>query len=155
MNIPDLRGFTPDAFQAAVATYLRLAYPNGALPEPVQKRLEWPPPDSMERLLSAPQFERGLVAGTKTPVFALRLGNQFYPHMKLQLQPWPTTIGAMLSVNTHDQILGLDAHATDAAAFRALQAANQEIKESIEQAWDQQGLPTFLRYLRDYIALII
>ena len=32
-----------------------------------------------------------------------------------------------------------------------LQAENQRLKEAIEQAWDQAGLPTFLRYLRDYI----
>ena len=37
-------------------------------------------------------------------------------------------------------------------AFRALQAENQRLKEAIEQAWDEAGLPTFLRYLRDYIS---
>ena len=32
-----------------------------------------------------------------------------------------------------------------------LQAENQRYKEAIEAAWDRDGLPTFLRYLRDYI----
>jgi hypothetical protein len=36
-------------------------------------------------------------------------------------------------------------------AFRELQAENQRLKEGIEQAWDDAGLPTFLRYLREYI----
>ena len=36
-------------------------------------------------------------------------------------------------------------------AFRILQAENARIKEAIEQAWDGEGLATFLRYLRDYI----
>jgi hypothetical protein len=36
-------------------------------------------------------------------------------------------------------------------AFRELQAENQRLKESIEEAWDDARLPTFLRYLRDYI----
>jgi hypothetical protein len=36
-------------------------------------------------------------------------------------------------------------------AFRELQAENQRLKESIEQGWDDAGLPTFLRYLREYI----
>ena len=31
------------------------------------------------------------------------------------------------------------------------QAENLRLKETIEQAWDDAGLPTFLRYLRDYI----
>jgi cell division protein FtsB len=57
----------------------------------------------------------------------------------------------MLSVNTHDQVAGLDVGAADAQAFRELQAENQRLKEAIEQAWDDAGLPTFLRYLREYI----
>jgi hypothetical protein len=57
----------------------------------------------------------------------------------------------MLSVNTHDQVLALDPNASDSDAFRALQAENQRVKEQIEAAWDAAGLPTFLRYLRDYI----
>ncbi len=57
----------------------------------------------------------------------------------------------MLSVNTHDQVAGLDAGAADAQAFRHLQAENQRLKEQIEQAWDEAGLPTFLAYLRQYI----
>ena len=71
--------------------------------------------------------------------------------MKLQLQPWPNAHGFLLSVNTHDQILGLDPAARDAEAFRALQADNQRYKETIEAAWDEAKLPTFLRYLRDYL----
>ncbi|MHC5544990.1 hypothetical protein ACYOEI_42685, partial [Singulisphaera rosea] len=72
-----------------------------------------------------------------------------YPHMKLQVQPWPNEAGFMLSVNTHDQILSLDA--ADADAFRELQTENQRIKEAIEQAWAVADLPTFLGYLRKYI----
>jgi hypothetical protein len=71
--------------------------------------------------------------------------------MKLQVQPWPNAAGFMLSVNTHDQVAGLDLGAADVEAFRHLQAENQHLKETIEQAWDEAGLPTFLRYLRDYI----
>ena len=70
--------------------------------------------------------------------------------MKLQVQPWANAAGFMLSVNTHDQVAGLDL-ATDAEAFRELQRENQQLKELIEQEWDAVGLPTFLRYLRDYI----
>jgi hypothetical protein len=71
--------------------------------------------------------------------------------MKLQIQPWSNGAGFMLSVNTHDQVAGLDVGAADAQAFRELQAENQRLKEAIEEAWDDAGLPTFLRYLREYI----
>ena len=104
-----------------------------------------------DELLSSPPFERaGKAPGRPAPVYALRLGNHRYPHMKLQIQPWPNVAGFMLSVNSHDQVSGLDAGA-DAQAFRDLQAENQRLKEAIEEAWDDAGLPTFLRYLRDYI----
>ena len=33
----------------------------------------------------------------------------------------------------------------------ALQAENQKLKVAIELAWDEAGLPTFPRYLRDYL----
>ena len=89
--------------------------------------------------------------GAEAPIFALRLGNARYPHMKLQVQPWPNAAGFLLSVNTHDQVLALDPTDADAEPFRALQASNQAVKEEIEAAWDDAGLPTFLRYLRDYI----
>jgi hypothetical protein len=71
--------------------------------------------------------------------------------MKLQIQPWPNAAGMMLSVNTHDQVAGLDLGVSDNKAFKELQAQNQRIKETIEQAWEAANLPTFLQYLREYI----
>ncbi len=71
--------------------------------------------------------------------------------MKLQIQPWPNDAGFMLSVNTHDQVTGVTLNDGDAQAFRDLQVENQRLKEAIEREWDEAGLPTFLRYLRDYI----
>ncbi len=88
---------------------------------------------------------------TGTAIYSLRLRNARYPHMKLQVQPWPNPSGFLLSVNTHDQVLAIDPGSAGMAEFRALQEENQRLKEAIEQAWDDAGLPTFLRYLRSYI----
>jgi hypothetical protein len=141
-----------DLLRTAVETYLKIAYPSGVFPEVVRRRLVWPEPLAIGDLLTKPPFERaGKLPGQQTPVFALRLGNWRYPHMKLQIQPWSNTAGFMLSVNTHDQVGALDTGAADAEAFRELQAENQRLKENIEQAWDDAGLPTFLSYLREYI----
>ena len=121
-------------------------------PEAVRRRLEWPAEVDAATLLTQPPFERAGKAGRGAQaIYALRLGNAHYPHMKLQIQPWPNAAGFLLSVNTHDQVVSLDPNSADASAFRALQSENQRLKEAIEQAWDQEGLPTFLRYLRDYI----
>jgi hypothetical protein len=148
----DLGRLRIDVLRRAVDVYLELAYAKGPMPEVARHRLEWPCHDA-PTLLAGPPFERaGKAAGAGgSPIFALRLGNACYPHMKLQIQPWPNADGFLLSVNTHDQVLGLDPNAADAAAFRELQAENQRLKELIEQAWDQAGLPTFLGYLRQYL----
>ena len=131
---------------------MKLAYPSGQVPEAVDRRMTWSPDGSPTELLSKPPFERaGRVPGTQTPIYALRLGNSRYPHMKLQIQPWPNAAGLMLSVNTHDQVAGMDLLASDAQAFKELQSENQHLKEVIEQAWEAAGLPTFLQYLREYI----
>jgi len=141
-----------DLLRAAVETYLKTAYPSGEIPEVVRRRLIWAEGLAAEELLTRPPFERaGKMHGHQSPIFALRLGNFRYPHMKMQIQPWSNAAGFMLSVNTHDQVAGLDVGAADAQAFRSLQAENQRLKEAIEQAWDVLGLPTFLRYLREYI----
>ncbi|HWE39090.1 MAG TPA: hypothetical protein VG406_21255 [Isosphaeraceae bacterium] len=141
-----------DILRRAIDIYMRRAYPDGPPPEVVRRRLDWPADADAARLLSGPPFERvRRPEGAEPMIFALRLGNARYPHMKLQVQPWPNAAGFLLSVNTHDQVLALDPNAADSEAFRALQAENQRIKEAIESAWDQDGLPTFLRYLRDYI----
>lgn len=148
----DLRGLRLDLLRNATEIYLRLAYPAGVVPDAVQRRLVWRADCMADELLSAAPFERaGKAPGRPAPIYALRLGNHRYPHMKLQIQPWPNNAGFMLSVNSHDQVSGLSAGAADAQAFRELQAENQRLKEAIEEAWDHGGLPTFLRYLRDYI----
>ncbi len=138
----------------AVEVYLAHAYPAGVLPEAVGRRLDWPGDVEIGTLLETPRFFERIKSnepGIDT-IYALRLGNRDYPHMKLQVQPWPNSDGYLLSVNTHDQVQSLSSRIRDVEKFRALQGENQRIKEAIEQAWDQAGLPTFLAYLRNYIA---
>ncbi len=150
---PDgLGGLRIDLLRAAVDTYLKIAYPSGEIPEVVRRRLVWSEESVAAKLLTRSPFERaGKMPGHQTPIYALRLGNYRYPHMKLQIQPWENEAGFMLSVNTHDQVAGLDVGTADVQAFRELQAENQRLKEAIEQSWDELRLPTFLRYLREYI----
>jgi hypothetical protein len=148
----DLHGLRLDLLRRAVEIYLDLAYPTGAVPEMVRRRLSWREDCAADELLNGPPFERpGKAPGRQTSIYALRLGNHRYPHMKLQIQPWPNDAGFMLSVNTHDQVAGVNLSDVDAHAFRDLQAENQRLKEAIERGWDEAGLPTFNRYLRDYI----
>ena len=149
----DLNQLRIDLLRSAVEIYIRIAYEGCTPPETTRRRMNWPVEVTAAELLNAPPFERaGKNKSNGSPIYALRLGNSKYPHMKLQIQPWPNSSGFMLSVNTHDQVLAVDPTLCDQPAFRELQSANQRFKETIEQAWDDSGLPTFLRYLRDYIA---
>lgn len=147
---PDLRDVSCEELRKALSVYLEVAYQGATPPEAVTRRLNWPEGRDLATLVSGPPFERASKPGGP-PIYALRLGNLRYPHMKLQIQPWPCPAGYMLSVNTHDQILGIDPSSPDAEAFRQLQDENKKLKEEIETAWDQAGLPIFLRYLRDYL----
>jgi hypothetical protein len=148
-HLPSLR---LDVLRRAVEIYLKIAYPGSEPPPAVRKRLDWTPGLEPGELLTRPPFERVSKPGDEKPIFALRLGNSRYPHMKMQIQPWDCKAGFLLSVNTHDHALAIDPNAPDAAAFMALQTENQGLKVEIEQAWDEAALPTFPRYLRDYLS---
>ncbi|MGE3822214.1 MAG: hypothetical protein AB7I30_22600, partial [Isosphaeraceae bacterium] len=104
----DLENLNLDALRRAVEVYLREAYPTGEPPPAVRRRLEWTSGISPVELLNQPPFERSSKNRTTSgSIYSLRLGNLRYPHMKLQIQPWPNRSGFRLSVNTHDQVLGL------------------------------------------------
>ncbi|GAC1470289.1 MAG: hypothetical protein NVSMB9_15250 [Isosphaeraceae bacterium] len=149
---PDLHHLKIDVLRQSVRLYLEIAYPGGEIPQAVQRRIAWDADIDIARLLNNSPFEKtGKSTTGGATIYALRLGNEHYPHMKLQIQPWANDAGFLLSVNTHDQVVALDPNASDLPAFRKLQADNQRFKEAIEQAWDEAGLPTFLRYLRDYL----
>ena len=141
-----------DELRRAIEIYLMIAYEGVAIPDPVRRRLDWNLARGPSELLTQAPFENVGKGTSGCPIVALRLGNARYPHMKLQVQTWQSVDGFLLSVNTHDQVLALDPKSADAPAFRALQAENQRIKERIESAWEVAKLPTFLSYLRDYLA---
>ncbi len=82
------------------------------------------------------------------PVFArsprrcsLRLGNRFYPHMKLVLELEPDKKHYHFRADTHDRHIDLPAAHPEYAAFAELRAKNARISEEIAQAWASEGLP--------------
>ena len=145
-------GLRLDTIRRAVTIYLDIAYPGVEPPPAVKRRLDWPIDGEIGQLVHQAPFERVGQSGDAKPIFGLRLGNLRYPHMKMQIQRWDVKEGFLLSVNTHDHALALDPQGPDAQAFMELQAENQRLKVAIEQAWDQNELPTFPRYLRNYLA---
>jgi hypothetical protein len=136
----------------AVDLYLSRAYPEGDLAAPVRRRLEWREDLDFASMLGEAPFEK--TASPNAPggvIYGLRVGNDRYPHMKMQIQAWPGSAGFLLSINTHDEAL---AAVTDPESFeqsRALREYNARLKQEIEDDWEGAGLPTFGQYLRDYL----
>ena len=119
-------------------------------PAAVRRRIEW-----MEETgpvpLDRPPFEPSGRAGPDSTVDVFApAGRRQYPHMKLQVQPWPSPAGFLLSVNTHDQAMPPDRTRPKPRPSGPGRPPTG-VQAGIETAWEEAGLPTFLRYLRDYI----
>lgn len=148
---PDLLPQPALVFQA-IDLYLAHAYGQSATPPgAVRVRLDQlrnTPPDS---LFTCPAFERD----PKNPRHArlcLRLGNRFYPHMKLSIDPRPDGRGYLFRADTHDRHICPPAGSKEADLFRRLMEQNQSLSQSIESAWSAAGLPTFKSYLKGDLA---
>jgi hypothetical protein len=138
---------TPSSVEVlnAVEIYLKLAY------------LADPP------LLVRSQLDRLRAAGEelfKCPVlvpdrptnparYTLRLGNQYYPHMKLVVELSPGGDRFMFRADTHDRHVCPGSSSPDYPHFCELMTKNQKLAESIERTWEGAGIPTFRAYLRN------
>ena len=130
----------------AVRAYLRLAY-DGAPPASVQARL-----DALERhdgtdLRDCPMFERG--GEGESQHLALRLGNRFYPHMKLIIEPEPGGARFLFRADTHDAHCCPAQGSEEHDSFRDLMEKNQRLAAAIEATWSTMGVPTGATALRD------
>jgi hypothetical protein len=126
----------------AINIYLRHAYPAGS-----------PPPSVKSQIESAHNwagffYDAPLFATTDNRVLA-RLGNKFYPHMKLAIEMRPDGKGCMFKADTHDRHVRVPPESKEYNAFRQLMETNQKIAEQIEQAWAAEGIPTFKTFLRE------
>jgi hypothetical protein len=84
--------------------------------------------------------------------YALRLGNHFYPHMKLVIERAPNGRACLFRADTHDRHIRPAPDSRDYKAFAELMAKNQALSEQIESEWAKRGVPTFKEYLRQDLA---
>jgi hypothetical protein len=149
-----LEAFTRAMFGQAVSLYMEEAYAAAPAPPKVQKRLAWPAGDSLRQLAAADVFERmpADVPVEECDRIRLRLGNPQYPHMKLGVDRIPDTGQWVLTVDCHDRQLTAVVQESERAALETLLKANNELKARIERRWNDAGLPTFERYIRDRLA---
>lgn len=133
----------------ACRIFLERAYPGGHDTVPASKRLYLNIADDqpLESLLRPPVCQALGKPAEAARGYAWRLGSASYPHLKLQAVDCANDGTWVFSVDTHD-MLRLRAGDPDAAGWAEIQAANRQLKQEIESAWEAEGLLTFNALLR-------
>jgi hypothetical protein len=135
----------PKQVWSAIEAYMRCAYGAAKAPPAVQKKLE--------SLRAAGEngafFASGVFeSDSSLKKYSLRLGNRFYPHMKLSIDERPDREGFLFRADTHDRHICPAAASKEYGAFRELMEKNQQVAQKIEEQWQDGGLPTFKSYLK-------
>lgn len=165
---PDWQKPAPAQVWRAIDLYLRVAYrPSGgatpdesaaagelpkAVPSAVRNRLQALRELPDAEFFQSPHFERDMPEAQGPSRYALRLGNRAYPHMKLVVHRAPTGGGFLFRTDTHDAHCRPDPSSREYGVFCALMDQNRVTAEAIEAAWEEAGLPTFKKFLRDDLA---
>ena len=139
----------PAVVWRAVDAFLNVAY-GGPPPSAVRSRLETLRALDANFFYDSAVFERR-GDGPDARIF-LRLGNRYYPHMKLTIQRATDGQTFLFRADTHDRHICPPEGAPEHAEFTDLMTKNQQIASAVEAAWAEQGLPTFKTWLRDDLA---
>jgi len=129
-------------FAKAVTTYLRLAYKDRAIPIRISSQLDWISSwGNAESVWCDHHFE--IHQGYAGYQYFLRLGNWFYPHMKLGVVECSGCSGEFVFVaDTHDRHFEVDPNTPDFELFQQIQRQNELLKVEIEKSWSEAGIPT-------------
>jgi hypothetical protein len=139
----------PAVVWRAIDAYLKVAFDNEP-PSAVRSRLETLRALKDESFYDSAVFEtKGEAGGAR---ILLRLGNRFYPHMKLAIEKRPDRQGCLFRADTHDAHCCPGPTSREYQAFRQLMELNQTVAQAIEAKWEKEGLPTFKTYLKEDLA---
>ena len=134
MNLP---GIDVSTIERAIALYCSLAWPGKASSE--LKRVFWNENLSTDQVLAQIHGES---ADSRLKRFTLRLGNQFYPHMKVVLQDFLLPNYFSFSVDTHDDHFDVGPECGGYDAWLAIKQRNADLKQEVEDSWAREGIPT-------------
>ena len=137
----------------AIDIFLELAY-DGRPTQPAERFRIPPDCDATAWLMGGPA-ERSPDNAPLEQVrsFALRIGNNKYPHMKLKLSRPPNDSVFVFTVDAHDEMLRAAPGTDDYDALEELKRHNAQVVRAITDAWGQARLLTEHRYLRRKIHL--
>ena len=139
----------PDDVLRAVDVYVEAAYGSETLPVNVKSQL------AVLRSWKGPFFRSPVIAsdgGSPPKRYSIRLGNRYYPHMKLAIERSPDGQGYLFRPDTHDAHCCPPAGHPEHAAYREMMEKNQALATKIDAALAEAGLPTFKSYLQQDLA---
>jgi hypothetical protein len=138
-----------DQFWQAVEIYLAAAY-DGACPPTTRSRVDNLREATPENFYQSSQFEP--VPKEQPVKYCFRLGNHWYPHMKLVIERAPDDETSLFRADTHDRHIQVSPESKEYAAFCELMGKNQALASRIESDWEAAGVPTFKSFLRRDLA---
>ncbi|HZZ44922.1 MAG TPA: hypothetical protein VFE58_18435 [Tepidisphaeraceae bacterium] len=121
----------------AIRIYLGRAYGEGGVPKGVEGKVE--------ELGRGDVFTNKVVEQGKGRYW-IRLGNRWYPHMKVCMEERPDGRGYLFRADTHDRHVRPAEGSKEAGMFRELVEKNAALSKEIEGAWAEEGIPTFRTY---------
>jgi len=149
-----IENLTPSHVRRAIEIYQEKAWPSGPPKNSPVDMEQVAKAQTIQELTEA--FERPKAEDqVSCERYTLRLGNWRYPFMKFVMQEYLVEDEFFFSVDTHDD-LRVDPSMPDYGAWCELRELNRGMKERIEAAWFEEGLPTYddLRELTEEIARI-
>jgi hypothetical protein len=147
----DLDNLTPDMLRQALALYLREAFPDG-LPESKRALAKIPSEGTLTEILRASAFEPITLGdtGERPDIWSLPIGCPGSDRVKFCLKRVSLSEDFLFNVDIHDLYLGRpDGEESDAE--RREREAGEVLKRTVEDAWTKAGLPTFVKYMEDYL----
>lgn len=136
----------PATVGRAIDAFLRCAYEGAAPPTRITTLVAELRGSPADRFYECPAFEHDAAVGAER--YALRLGNRYYPHMKLAIEHLGSRQAWFFRADTHDGHVTVEPTDPDYPAFQDLMARNRGIAADIEAAWALEGVDTFQAFLR-------
>jgi CheY-like chemotaxis protein len=151
-----LEELTSAHVRRAVSLYMDRAWPRPAETVPIFDPAQLEEAATLEQLFALCRKPEGGGSEPAHSRYTMRLGNERYPFMKLVIQEYLVDGEFFFSVDTHDDHIDVAAGSPDHAQWQELKVHNRTLKEAIETAWHEAGLPTHrdLRALAEGLARV-
>ncbi len=136
----------------AIDLFCRQAYPKGTPAHVADKFAVADDCDIAQWLMSdVAERDPADVPVSQVRSFALRIGNESYPNMKLRLTRPGKQDVLLFSVDAHDEFLLAPPGSPDYEALEELKKVNSAIVSAVETAWAGEGIATEKTHLRHAI----